>query len=118
MPNSRTTSSFRVVVLVEEELVLGPFDVAQPLFRDPDHRTGDGEVEELLWIDLCEWLRRPAIDEMANGERRRLAGVVPAAEGGDERRVAKRREDRPRCGGSRSSHLHYRRGAIGLRFRR
>ena len=73
------------------EGVLGPLDPArQPLVER--HGRADGlEVDERLGVDVGEARRVPVLDEVAGGERRRLAAVVPAAERRDQHGAAQRR---------------------------
>ena len=50
-------------------------------------RPGRLEIEEPLRLDLGETLGLPGLREVAAGERRTLAAVVPAAESGDQDRL-------------------------------
>ena len=56
-------------------------------------RARHGEVEEFLAIDLGERNRADRVLDVANGERRGVAGIVPAAEGQQQRRIAQRRSN-------------------------
>jgi hypothetical protein len=47
------------------------------------------EVEEVLRLDLGEFVGVPDLREIAAGERRSLAAVVPAAKCGDQERRTK-----------------------------
>jgi hypothetical protein len=73
------------------EGVLRPVDPARAAVDEGDVRPGRLEVEEALRLDLGEALGLPCLGEVTAGERRALAAVVPAAEGGDQERRAKRR---------------------------
>ena len=67
---------------------LRPLDVAGLPLDERDVRAGRLEVEEVLGLDLREALRLPDLGEVAARQRRALAAVVPAAEGGDQNRLA------------------------------
>jgi hypothetical protein len=51
-------------------------------------RTGRLEVVEILGLDLGEAIRLPDLREVAACKRRALTSVVPAAECGDQNRLA------------------------------
>ena len=74
-----------------EEGVLGPFDLAGSSFLERDVRPRRLEVDEELRVDVGELPRSPQLREVARGEGRRLAAVVPAAERADENRTLERR---------------------------
>ena len=63
---------------------LGPLDLPRQSFVERDGRSRGLEVDEPLRVDLGEPPRIPGAHERAAGERRSLAAVVPAAEGGDQ----------------------------------
>jgi hypothetical protein len=56
-----------------------------------DQRPGRLEVDEELRVDVGELARAPEPSEVPGSERRRLAAVVPAAEGRDQNRPLERR---------------------------
>src|SRR5262249_61076749 len=68
------------------EGVLGPVESPGQPFLEGDVRPRRLEVEEPLRVDVCEATGLPDLRQVAAGERRALAAVVPAAERGDENR--------------------------------
>ena len=72
-----------------------PRDAAGVAVDQADLGPGRLEVGELLGVDAGERLRAPLLDQVADGERRGVAGVVPAGEGGDHRRAAEGRAAAP-----------------------
>jgi hypothetical protein len=89
-----------------EERVLRPLDLPRVRLVQRDERTSGLEVDEELGVDLRELLGLPGAGEVAGGERRRLAAVVPAPECGDQDRTLELRtlED-PQLVGHRGSLL-------------
>src|SRR5438876_12366881 len=77
------TRNVRVV-----ESVVRPIDASRASVDERHVRPRRLEVEEALRLDLRETRRRPRLREVTPGERRTLAAVVPAAERGDQNRVA------------------------------
>ena len=67
-----------------------PIDHALMSGVESHHRTRHGEIVEILAIDLGERNGADRIFDVANGERRGVSGVVPAAEGQQQRRIAQR----------------------------
>ena len=78
----------RIFPDVIEEIILGPLEHLDLAVVDLNGRAGHGEVEELLLINGTENLGLPLIDKMAHRQGGRSSGVVPAVEGGYEKRVA------------------------------
>ena len=54
---------------------------------DHDPRAVHGEVDELLRLDLGQRLRPPRLEQVLDGTRRGVAGVVPPGEAGDHHRA-------------------------------
>ena len=71
-----------------KEGVLGPVDMSRLAVDERDVGTGGLKVEEVLGLDLGEALRLPRLGEVAASERRALPTVVPAAECGNQNRIA------------------------------
>jgi hypothetical protein len=70
------------------EGVLRPLDVAGLPLDERNVRAGCLEVVEVLGLDLREAVRLPDLGEVAARQRRALAPIVPAAECGDQNRLA------------------------------
>ena len=70
-----------------EELVGGPRHLALVAVDDADLGAGVGEGVVVLGVHLGEGGGLPGVDEVADSVGGGLAGVVPAAEGGDDVRV-------------------------------
>jgi hypothetical protein len=70
------------------EGVLRPFDVTGLPLDERNVRAGRLEVVEVLGLDLREPVRLPDLREVAACQRRALATIVPAAECGDQNRLA------------------------------
>ena len=83
-PIRRTTSRSSPGHASVEECVLGPGELARLAVDERDLRARGLEVEELLRIDLGEARGIPGAGEIAGGESRSLAAVVPALEGDNE----------------------------------
>ena len=71
------------------DLELRPVDRARDAVLQAHHRARGLEVDELLGVDLRERLGAEAAGDERQRGRRRLAGVVPALEGADQRRGSK-----------------------------
>src|SRR4249920_2821424 len=67
-----------------EERVLGPLDLPRPPLLERHERTCRLEVDEQLGVDVGELPGPPEPREVAGGERRSLASVVPPAKRPDE----------------------------------
>ena len=76
-------------------VVRRPRDAAGVAVDQVDLGPGRLEVVVLLGVDAGDRLRAPLLDQVADGERRGVAGVVPAGEGGDHRRAAEGRAAAP-----------------------
>ena len=70
------------------EGILRPVDVSRLAVDEGDVRAGRLEVVEILGLDLGEAIRLPDLGEIAACKRRALTSVVPAAECGDQNRLA------------------------------
>src|SRR5438477_5054353 len=77
-----------------EKTVLRPLETTRHPILERDLRPHRLEVVELLRLDLRELLRVPLLREVAGGESRALAAVVPPAKRGDEDRPAELRPER------------------------
>src|SRR2546421_3099320 len=72
------------------EGVLGPVDPSRAAVDERDVRAGGLKVEEAFRLDLREPLGFPGLREIAAGEGRSLATVVPTAKRGDQNRLSQR----------------------------
>src|SRR3954451_10722155 len=73
-----------------QKLVRRPIDLSRLALDEPDLRPRRLEVEELLRVDRRERLGSPGLAEVLNRAARGPAGVVPAAERGDDRGALQR----------------------------
>src|SRR2546421_4250102 len=80
---------------------LRPVDLASYPIHERHVRPGRLEVEEALWVDVCDLVGAPELGEVARGKRGGLGAVVPAAKRGYEDRPS---ELRP--GGNAKLRLH------------
>ena len=69
-----------------EEHVSGPLNLARLALSQVDRRPVGLEVEELLWIDLCDHLGVQRFGGSGEGGGRRTRRIVPPGEGADQDR--------------------------------
>ena len=68
-----------------------PLDGASISLLQTHGRSRDGEVEELLAIELAQWNRTQCTLQVSDRRGRSLSCVVPTFEGEQQRRAAQRR---------------------------
>ena len=77
------------------ETVRGPGEVPPAVVVEVHERAGDGEVEELLGVQLGEGGGAPLLHQVLGRAGGGVAGVVPAAEGGEHHGPLEARAPRP-----------------------